>query len=40
MEIQALNMRNRQAKILYKTGEVEDLDLTDICKDGHMVLAD
>mmetsp|Transcript_10906 Transcript_10906/g.40023 ORF Transcript_10906/g.40023 Transcript_10906/m.40023 type:complete len:224 (-) Transcript_10906:2386-3057(-) len=40
VEIQALNMRNRQAKILYKTGEVEDLDLTDICKDGHMVLAD
>lgn len=38
VEIQAINIRTKQAKILYMSGEVEDLDLDDIIKEGHMAL--
>lgn len=38
VEIAAINVRNKSAKIIYTTGEEEDLDLEEIVRDGHMSL--
>ena len=38
VEIQNVNLRSKKATIAYTTGEVEELDLPEIIKDGHMSL--
>lgn len=38
VEIQSYNVLSRKAKILYATGEVEDLEIDEILKDGHLRL--
>ncbi len=38
VEIAGVNAKNKSAKILYTTGEEEDLDLEEIVRDGHMSL--
>lgn len=40
VEIQSINPRARTAKIQYTSGEVEELDLNEIIKEGHMSLID
>lgn len=38
VEVQSFNPKTRQAKILYASGEVEDLDMDEILRDQHMCL--
>lgn len=38
IEIRAVNLGARTASILYTTGEVEELDLDEIVKEGHLSL--
>uniref|UniRef100_A0A7S3VHA8 Alfin N-terminal domain-containing protein n=2 Tax=Dunaliella tertiolecta TaxID=3047 RepID=A0A7S3VHA8_DUNTE len=38
VEIQAVNPKAKQAKIVYASGEFEDVDLEEIVRDGHMAL--
>uniref|UniRef100_A0A1D1ZRI2 Inhibitor of growth protein N-terminal histone-binding domain-containing protein n=1 Tax=Auxenochlorella protothecoides TaxID=3075 RepID=A0A1D1ZRI2_AUXPR len=38
IEIRAVNLGSRTASILYTTGEVEELDLDEIVKEGHLSL--
>lgn len=38
IEIHDLDLSNRKAQIMYVTGETEELDLTEIVRDGHMSL--
>ncbi|KAL6759856.1 hypothetical protein V8C86DRAFT_1807728 [Haematococcus lacustris] len=38
VEIQSVNLKTRQAKIVYASGEFEDVDLEEIVRDGHMAL--
>lgn len=38
VEIQSFNPKTRQAKILYASGELEDLDMDEILRDQHMCL--
>eukprot|EP00798_Chlamydomonas_sp_ICE-L_P013970 gene13970-19913_t len=38
VEIQTINLKTKQAKIVYATGEVEDLDMEEIVRDQHMAL--
>lgn len=40
VEIQSLDMRTKLARVVYWTGEMEDLVLDDIAKAGHMMLID
>ena len=38
IEIQNVNVRQKQAKIMYTDGSTEELDLEEIIRDGHMSL--
>mmetsp|Transcript_9953 Transcript_9953/g.18792 ORF Transcript_9953/g.18792 Transcript_9953/m.18792 type:complete len:239 (+) Transcript_9953:241-957(+) len=38
IEIQNINVRQKQAKIMYTDGSTEELDLDEIIRDGHMSL--
>ncbi|KAF5827882.1 hypothetical protein DUNSADRAFT_18585 [Dunaliella salina] len=38
VEIQSVNPKAKQAKIVYASGEFEDVDLEEIVRDGHMAL--
>ena len=38
IEIHDLDLSNNKAQIMYITGETEELDLTEIVKEGHMSL--
>ena len=38
IEIHDLDLSNRKAQIMYVTGETEELDLTEIVREGHMSL--
>jgi hypothetical protein len=38
IEIQRVNPADRTATIVYKTGEIEDLNLQEIAQEGHMSL--
>ena len=38
IEIQNINVRQKQAKIMYTDGSTEELDLEEIIRDGHMSL--
>lgn len=38
VEIQAINLKTKQAKILYASGELEELDMEEIIRDQHMAL--
>jgi hypothetical protein len=38
IEIHRVNVEDRTATIVYRTGEVEDLNLAEIARDGHMSL--
>mmetsp|Transcript_31058 Transcript_31058/g.68957 ORF Transcript_31058/g.68957 Transcript_31058/m.68957 type:complete len:239 (+) Transcript_31058:98-814(+) len=38
VEIQSINLKTKQAKIVYASGEVEDLDMEEIVRDQHMAL--
>jgi len=38
IEIQAMNLRQKAAKIMYTDGSTEELDLEEIIRDGHMSL--
>mmetsp|Transcript_9279 Transcript_9279/g.16374 ORF Transcript_9279/g.16374 Transcript_9279/m.16374 type:complete len:233 (-) Transcript_9279:760-1458(-) len=40
VSIQSLNTKSRQAKILYASGEFEEVNINDILNDGHMCLLD
>lgn len=38
VEIASVNVRNKSAKIIYASGEHEELDLEEIIRDGHLAL--
>jgi hypothetical protein len=40
IEIHAVNASNKTAIIVYRTGEVEELNLSEIANEGHMSLID
>ena len=38
IEIQNVNVRQKQARIMYTDGSTEELELEEIIRDGHMSL--